>query len=169
MGTDAPSRFYRSRENPHRLPRQCYRGYVTAAFHACLLGRRRAFTDPGTVAVLLGMTVDVMNRGDCAILAYCFMPDHLHLVLRGESEQADIWAAMVAMKRQTGHWLLNNTRARWQKGFYDVKLRTPEAVIGEVEYILLNPVRAKLVADWGEYPFSGRRPADPTPPSTTAV
>jgi REP-associated tyrosine transposase len=43
----------------------------------------------------------------------------------------------------------------WQEGHFDHSLRSDEATIDVVAYILNNPVRAGLCKSPGEYPFSG--------------
>ena len=44
---------------------------------------------------------------------------------------------------------------RWQEGFHDHKLRTPESEARKWEYVCLNPVRAGLVKRPEEWPFGG--------------
>lgn len=43
----------------------------------------------------------------------------------------------------------------WQSGYYDHVLRNDEGSLGVMRYILENPVRAGLVAEVQEYPYSG--------------
>ncbi|MCC7210600.1 MAG: hypothetical protein IT451_02000 [Candidatus Brocadia sp.] len=43
----------------------------------------------------------------------------------------------------------------WQTSFYDHFLRKEEDVRDTVMYVLNNPVRKGLVAEWREYPYSG--------------
>src|SRR5437762_3235056 len=44
---------------------------------------------------------------------------------------------------------------RWQDGFHDHKLRTPESESRKWEYVCLNPVRYHLVQRPEEWPFGG--------------
>jgi hypothetical protein len=44
---------------------------------------------------------------------------------------------------------------RWQDGFHDHKLRTPESESRKWEYVCLNPVRCGLVKRPEEWPFGG--------------
>lgn len=90
------------------------------------------------------------------VYAYCFMPDHLHLELAGQTEQADLASMMRAFKG------LAATRARgrgvrnlWQKGFYDHILRPGENENAVAWYIFNNPARKGLVADPRSWPHSG--------------
>lgn len=44
------------------------------------------------------------------------MPDHLHLIMEGDSEKSDLWEMMILFKQKTGFWLSQNTMGmRWQK------------------------------------------------------
>jgi REP element-mobilizing transposase RayT len=84
------------------------------------------------------------------------MPDHLHVILSGGSNDADTWRAMVSFKQQTGFWLARNRPAiGWQPNFYDHVIRSDENLDVQARYILDNPVRARLVADWTAYPWNG--------------
>jgi len=43
----------------------------------------------------------------------------------------------------------------WQKGYYEHIVRENEAVLAIAKYIFENPVRAGLVSEPHDYPFSG--------------
>ena len=144
------------RERRHRLSRDAYVGEVVAAFTASVAGRQPLFTDAHVVGVFAGLLGDAARRHASTVLLYCFMPDHLHLVLRGSTPQSDLWRAMLAFKQQSGFWLSKNSAgARWQKDFYDRVIRRDEDLTAELRYIAFNPVRGGLVGDWADYPFLG--------------
>ena len=84
------------------------------------------------------------------------MPDHLHVILRGQEDTSDLLACMSMYKRLSGEWMSeSDAEGRWQRSFYDRILRpTPEGR-RQVLYVLLNPVRANLVTDPWTYPFTG--------------
>lgn len=44
--------------------------------------------------------------------------------------------------------------ALWQKGFYDHVIRSEESLNRVAWYILMNPIRAGLVRNTAEWPFS---------------
>lgn len=84
------------------------------------------------------------------------MPDHLHILAEGKSEEADLWKMIVDFKQQTGYWLSKNGNGiRWQKDFYDHILREEEDVTKHMAYILDNPIRAGLARDWRDYLYKG--------------
>jgi putative transposase len=97
----------------------------------------------------------------CIIPVYCFMPDHLHVLLQGISPKADLWSAMVRFKQRTGFWLKRNRPAvRWQKDFHDRVVRREDNLADHVRYIVNNPVRAGIARDWREYPHIGTQDFD---------
>ena len=144
------------RERRHRLEREAYLGEVVVAFTACVACRRALFQEPGIVQNFVEVLRSSAIRYASTVILFCFMPDHVHLVLRGDKPRADVWRAMVTFKQHTGFWLKkHDARIRWQKGFFDRVLRRDGDLTAELRYIALNPVRGGLVKDWVEYPFLG--------------
>lgn len=91
-----------------------------------------------------------------ALIVWCFMPDHLHLLAGGASERADCRRFVKDFKQRAAFAFKWRTRQRlWQPSFHDRVLRDDEATEEVARYILANPVRAGLVTDPLSYPFSG--------------
>jgi REP element-mobilizing transposase RayT len=90
------------------------------------------------------------------VFAYCLMPDHVHLLI-GVSPASPLVSFVAAWKSQChkAHRRRGTARRFWQRSFYDHALREQEALIATVHYILNNPVRRKLVADYRQYPLCG--------------
>ena len=84
------------------------------------------------------------------------MPDHVHLVVEGLCDSADLRRFVKGWKQATGFAYTQRTRNHlWQVGFFDHVLRTDESTERHIEYVLGNPVRAGLARTVGEYPFAG--------------
>jgi putative transposase len=84
------------------------------------------------------------------------MPDHLHLLLEGSSDAADLREAVRAWKQRTGYdWKARAATQLWQPGFHDRVMREADDTRSVVRYVLENPVRAGLVNSAREYPWSG--------------
>ncbi len=80
--------------------------------------------------------------------AYCFMPDHVHLLLEGTSPTSDLPRLIARWKQKTGYAHRCATGAiLWQGGFFDHVLRQEEDRHALVRYIIANPIRAGLVLD----------------------
>lgn len=144
------------REKNHRLPLEAYRGFVAVSLTACIKNRDKFFTTRDRFTVFKNMLLNALKQFGCGAEIYLFMPDHAHMVLRGESETADVWRAMKSFKQQSGFWLSrNHPSVLWQKDFYDHILRNDESFERHIRYILNNPAREGLVEDWRDYPFKG--------------
>lgn len=83
------------------------------------------------------------------------MPDHLHVLLYGESADSDFRALVKRFKQLTSfaHKQIRGTEL-WQPGYHEHVLRGDEATASVVRYILENPVRAGLAKTLGEYPHA---------------
>ena len=142
-------------EKPHRLPRNVYVGRVGVAFTACIANRHILF-DRDVVPVFLEMLDFALTMYACSAPVYCFMPDHLHVIVQGETERSDTRAVMAAFKQKSGFWLRRHRPNRtWQKDFWDHLIRRDEDLGAQVRYIAENPVRKGLVRCWQDYPYTG--------------
>jgi putative transposase len=77
------------------------------------------------------------------------MPDHVHLVL-GFPPEADVGKCVRDWKR----WTARTLTIDWQWDFFEHRLRSEEDFQEKTRYILENPVRAGLVDDWRDWPFT---------------
>ncbi len=144
------------KENSHRLPVAIYKGYVTVAFTACMKNRNPLFVD-SKVAMRFSeiLMAEAMAHG-CEVLVYLFMPDHLHVILKGNCDDAEPLKVMNRFKQKTGFWLSQNRgHVRWQKDYYDHLIRREQDIAKHVRYILNNPVRKNIITNWSDYPFKG--------------
>ena len=95
------------------------------------------------------------ERCGFTVLVYCFMPDHLHLLVQGDDE-ADLPRFLKDLKQRTGYaYRRASAKALWQKSYYDRVVRAEEHLRGVARYIVGNPVRAALAASPADYPYSG--------------
>lgn len=105
---------------------------------------------------VLGQLRACLNEGAFALLAYCFMPDHVHLVVEGLSEQADLRRTVARWKQFSGYWHVREAgEALWMPGYSDRLLRDGDSTMDAVRYVVMNPVRAGLARAIGGYPFVG--------------
>ena len=90
------------------------------------------------------------------ITAYCFMPDHAHILCVASSDASDLVSFVADAKQQSAYRFSKTVGGRlWQKGFYDHVLRDDQQMLAVVRYIVANPVRDGLTNATGEYPFCG--------------
>ena len=84
------------------------------------------------------------------------MPDHLHLLVEGQSAESDGRRFIARAKQFSGsHYKKTFGDRLWQRFGFERTLRTDEAALSVARYILENPVRAGLVSRVEDYPFVG--------------
>lgn len=139
----------------HHLPRVCYVGEVCVSITACIDDGRPIFDKSDIVATFTDILEDAVKRNDCIVPVYCFMPEHLHALIKGLNPISDVWRVIARFKQRTGYWFSKNSYASWQKDFWDRILRRDESFANQVRYIVNNPVRRGLVENWEDYPYTG--------------
>ena len=84
------------------------------------------------------------------------MPDHVHLVMMGQSDDSDFEGFMRSWSTQTGFaWRRRYRSALWQGGYYERVMRGDAHLYLAACYVVMNPVRAGMVDDAKEYEFTG--------------
>jgi putative transposase len=141
---------------PTRVKGFSYCGYQRYSLTICSADRRTLFRTLDDVEWMLVALRAILRAENIALLAYCFMPDHVHLLVEGRSDDSRLEPAVARWKQVTAFEYKRRYGARlWQAGYYDRVLRDTEAVRKVALYILGNPVRAGLVTTLVEYPLSG--------------
>lgn len=84
------------------MPLHCYRGQVIATFTLCVENREPLFTGNAVVDRFREILKEVKDRYSCKNWVYIFMPDHVHLVNEGISEESDLWKMMNLFKQKAG-------------------------------------------------------------------
>jgi REP element-mobilizing transposase RayT len=141
---------------PPRIEGFNYRGPYRYFVTFCTLHRRDVFTD-----VAIGQFVASQLRRTCrhmrfAVLAYCLMPDHAHLLVEGVRDTSDFRHLIKSAKQRTGQsFAARHKHPLWQEGFYDRVLRPGDDPKTIARYIIENPVRAGLVRSAIDYPLLG--------------
>jgi putative transposase len=122
----------------------------------CTLERQDHFSDVVRTREIVEQLLSTAAHWGVEIIAYCFMPDHLHVLVEGMSEQANSREFADAFRQISGfHFKQARGRRLWQEGYYDHVVREEEDTIAVARYIVLNPVRAALCADASEYALLG--------------
>ncbi len=122
--------------------------------------------------------------------AYVFMPDHVHLLIFPQDDEADMGRILEAIKAPVGlkaiayladnapHWLPRITRKRgkkrerlfWQSGGgYDRNVVEAKTLLSMIDYIHANPVRKQFVERPRDWKWSSAAWYDDLSPSPLAV
>src|SRR5271169_244 len=134
----------------------CYHYFVTI----CTDGKKNLFVKNND---LIEKMIDVLNQtGEkhfFTVWVYCFMLDHLHILVEGINPHSDLKKFKKDFKQRTAYWYSREESSAgnklWQPGYYDRVLRKEEDTAEVLRYILDNPVRKGLVAHYLDYRYSG--------------
>ncbi len=77
------------------------------------------------------------------------MPDHLHALISFHPSPKPIQTIIKKWKE----WTSKEIGIRWQRDFFEHRLRRDENRREKADYILANPVRKNLVTDPKDWPF----------------
>ena len=147
-----PSAFRRKR---NRLPPKVYRGAGAYSLTLACAHRKTAFADKGLAESCIETLRTCAESHGFAVLAYCFMPDHVHLLIEG-GDGSDVPRFVKDFRQRTGYEYRRATgETLWQKSYYDHVLRKEEDLREAARYVVGNPVRAGLVVAAEDHPYSG--------------
>ena len=145
------------RRHPHRLPREAYQQVNQPVFFSMCTGRRRPFLTVPPNAELVVQAVDPNARiNKSFVIAYCIMPDHLHLLACVTEEGGDVLSFVEGLKKTTGHSLRRSgvSPPIWQRSLWDRHARKRHDLSRQIAYVLANPVRWGLCEQPEEWPYS---------------
>jgi REP element-mobilizing transposase RayT len=99
-----------------------------------------------------------LNEGDLTLYALCIMSNHVHVLLSlPEESNQPLHKIMQRHKSYTAKMAnrqLGRSGPFWQKESYDHLVRHEKSFWKIFQYILDNPVKARLVGDWQEWPWT---------------
>ena len=100
---------------------------------------------------------------DYTLWAYCIMANHVHLLVSlADRNCPPFYRVLQSLKARTGRrcneLLGRENTAFWQAESYDHYVRDAAEMDRIVAYILNNPVKAGLVAEWTQWPHTYLNP-----------
>lgn len=131
------------------------------------------FTDPSVCKIMLNHLY-AQDGLLYELKAFCIMPNHVHLLISLANQLTDpkgylldehqlqisyrpLSEIMRQLKGASAREINQHLGRRdsfWQKDSYDHYVRNERAYRNILYYILHNPVKAGLVQDWREYPYT---------------
>ena len=82
----------------------------------CTYERKAYFASDERVEVVRAQILRAAHRYQFLFIAYCFMPDHLHLLTEGVREGSDLRALIKAAKQYSGYHFKQRYGTRlWQR------------------------------------------------------
>ena len=139
-----------------RLREFSYAGLYRYSLTICTHRRQAVFTNREAVDLVVSQLLQSASRSAFAVIAYCFMPDHLHLLVEGTDDEAALREfARVFKQRSAYHWKAAFGTLLWQRSYFEHVLRDGESPVKTARYILANPLRGGLVSRIEDYPYLG--------------
>jgi putative transposase len=138
-----------------RLPRLTLPGYP---HHVIQRGNNRQaiFAKTADYQRLLDLLDDNARQFDVAIHAYVLMSNHFHLLVTPQSSDGLPQMMQAVGRRYVRHF--NDSQQRtgtlWEGRYRSTLIQTDRYLLACMAYIDLNPVRAGLVAQAADYPWS---------------
>ena len=133
--------------------------YVGRYHYALTFGtnaRRAVFVDTEVMTLVLTQILRASSETRFALTAYCFMPDHLHLIVQGKADDSDCKAFIKSAKQYSGYYYKQAHEQRlWQRYGHERVIRNDQELAMTVRYVIANPVRAGLVGHPRDYALLG--------------
>jgi putative transposase len=141
---------------PPHLAHFSYVGKYRYFLTFCTFDRKTYFARTDMADVVRTQILRTGHKEQFLIIAYCFMPDHLHLLVEGVSDGSDLRAFVKAAKQYSGYRFKRRYSARlWQRYAYEHVLRDDAERATTLRYILDNPVNSGLSRKPEDYPLLG--------------
>lgn len=116
------------------------------------------------VAQIVCESIHHRDQNEYDLYAYCVMPNHIHLVFKLlnnskiiEGVKYPVTKLLQGLKKYTAHEcnkVLDRTGQFWQHESFDRVVRDTDELENTIRYVLHNPVKAKLVKYWKDWPYS---------------
>lgn len=118
--------------------------------------RDKPFADDRVAQMICQNIQFYCDRLAYRLYGYCLMPDHLHVLLSPAESGVETAKWLDSFKSYTTHqWMkLGHKPPLWQRSAHDHVCRDGETVEGVLRYIVENPVRAGLVQQWKDWPWT---------------
>ena len=145
------------KRNLPRLEKHHYQRHAVVFWTNTLEERARGWLTPSFHATFRELMLHAAAREQLFCPVYCLMPDHLHFIWMGLRHESDQINAMKFLRTHLEPTLGNGRE--WQHQPHDHVLREEErkrnAFSSFCFYALANPVRAELVKEAKDWPFTG--------------
>ena len=148
-------RKFPERKTHLRYQKFDYIGRYVYFLTICTFKKQRYFINASVVDNARNILIRSSEKHKFAIIAYCFMPEHLHLMVGGLSDNSDLKKFVTDFKRVTSYDFMQKNGGRlWQRSYYDRIVRNNKEYDDTVRYIIHNPVNAYITDDYMQYQFS---------------
>ncbi|WP_332825946.1 transposase [Ramlibacter sp.] len=138
-----------------RLPRLTVPGYP---HHIIQRGNNRQaiFSDTADYELLLSLIDEHARKQQVAVHGYVLMSNHFHLLATPETLEGIPQMMQSVGRRYVRHYNLRHARTGtlWEGRYKSTLIQAERHLLACMVYMDLNPVRAAMVADPADYPWS---------------
>lgn len=143
------------------MPRPLRTAPAGVIFHVLNRGNARSnvFHGPCDYEAFIGLLSLARERAPVDMLGWCLMPNHIHLVLRPETDDAlsRMMQWLLTSHAHRYRALRSDTGHVWQGRFKSCPVQSDRQFVTLLRYVERNPVRATLVDRAEEWPWSSLR------------
>ena len=120
--------------------------------------KQQTFFGENDYRMYVGLLSKARQRSDTEILAYCLMPNHIHLIV--VPRKSNGLAELLRYAHRT-YAVAINAREGWQGHLWQERFHSfvmdEQHLLAAVRYVELNPVRAGICRRPGDWPWSSYR------------
>jgi putative transposase len=139
------------------MPRRARVVFAGLPHHVTQRGNhgQRVFLGDGDHEFYLDLLLTQVRQGDIEVIAYCLMPNHVHLILVPSCAEGLQHAlkAMHARHAQRINRMRDLSGHLWQGRYYSSPL-DENHFVNAIRYVELNPVRARMIDVAQDYKWS---------------
>lgn len=116
------------------------------------------------VAEIISKKLFEIDKVRYELICYCIMPNHVHFIFNmdnywidGTEYKYQITKILKDIKGSTAYFANNILKRKgqfWHHESYDHYIRNVDELNDTIKYIMFNPVKAELVANWQEWKWS---------------
>ena len=133
-----------------------YVGYAAYSITICCDFKRKFFESDKVVQKCISFLKECSDKYQFKIYLYTFMPNHLHLCVVGDSDNANLKKMIIVFKQKCSFWFKKECNLKlFQQGYYDHIIRKEEGIGKVMNYIAYNPIRKNLCENYCDYKFTG--------------
>lgn len=142
------------------MPRSAREASPTNCYHVMIRGinKDRIFIESRHKKFAEELMESLLMESGVRIISYCIMDNHLHLILKGEL--GDISFALKKINTRLA-MRINKEQNRvghvFQDRFKSEIIHNDQHLLQAIRYVHNNPVKAKMVANQKDYPWSSYR------------
>ena len=110
-----------------------------------------------SVAAIVSDSLLHNHKKDYTAYCFCIMPNHFHIIFRQLENARSIDKIMKSIKGFSAreiNKLLNRKGSIWQSESFDHIVRDEDEFYRDMNYVIMNPVKAGLVENWRDWKFT---------------